>query len=113
LKAEGARIETSDDRQESEGIQETPIQDPQRLPNQAHRWDKVTLADGTVVHSKMIFAATGWSTDSSFRPGGSKAGEYDSLAAADIPKPFYLRFYDQEHPGIFLYLHVQRLHVIH
>jgi hypothetical protein len=35
LKAEGARIETSDDRQESEGIQETPIQDPQRLPNQA------------------------------------------------------------------------------
>ncbi|KAK5447956.1 hypothetical protein LTS15_009455 [Exophiala xenobiotica] len=63
--------------------------------------DKVTLTDGTVIYPKMIVAATGWSTDSSFLPGGAKAGEYDSLAAADIAKPFYLRFYDQEHPGIF------------
>jgi len=63
--------------------------------------DKVTLTDGTVLYPKMIVAATGWSTDSSFLPGGAKAGEYDSLAAADISKPFYMRFYDQEHPGIF------------
>jgi hypothetical protein len=77
-----------------------------------HNDCRIKLIDGTKSRW-MIFAATGWSTDSSFPPGGSKAGEYDSLAAADIPKPFYLRFYDQEHPGIFLYLHVQRLHVIH
>lgn len=63
--------------------------------------DKVTLTDGTVLYPRMLIAATGWSTDSSFLPGGSKAGEYDSLAAADIPKPMYLRFYDQDYPGVF------------
>ena len=63
--------------------------------------DKVTLTDGTVLYPKMLIAATGWSTDSSFLPGGEKSGEYDSLAAADIPRPLYLRFYDQEYPGIF------------
>ncbi|KAJ5171723.1 hypothetical protein N7492_004316 [Penicillium capsulatum] len=63
--------------------------------------DKVVLSNGTVVHPQMLVAATGWSTDSSYLPGGSKAGEYDSLAAADAPRPLYLRFYDQEYPGIF------------
>lgn len=63
--------------------------------------DKVTLTDGTVLHPKMIVAATGLTTETSFLPGGVEPGEYDSLAVADIPRPLYLRFYDQEYPGIF------------
>jgi hypothetical protein len=63
--------------------------------------DKVTLTDGTVLHPRMLIAATGWSTDSSWLPGGAKTGEYDSLSASDIKEPLYLRFYDQKHPGIF------------
>jgi hypothetical protein len=49
----------------------------------------------------MFVAATGWSTDSSYLPEGCEAGEYDSLAAADAERPLYLRFYDQDYPGIF------------
>jgi hypothetical protein len=63
--------------------------------------DKVHLSDSTILHPKMIIAATGWTTDTSFLPGGVHPGEYDSLAVADIPRPMYLRFYDQEYPGIF------------
>lgn len=62
---------------------------------------RVTLSDGTILHPNMIVAATGWTTDTSFLPGGTTPGEYDSLAVRDIPRPLYLRFYDQEHPGIF------------
>ncbi|KAJ5544296.1 hypothetical protein N7513_007107 [Penicillium frequentans] len=63
--------------------------------------DTVTLSNGTVLKPKMFVAATGWSTDSSYLPEGCEAGEYDSLAAADAERPLYLRFYDQDYPGIF------------
>lgn len=59
------------------------------------------LSDGTVLQPKLLVAATGWSIDSSYLPGGEKAGEYGSLVAADADRPVYLRFYDQDHPGIF------------
>ncbi|GLI74337.1 hypothetical protein PoHVEF18_002574 [Penicillium ochrochloron] len=63
--------------------------------------DKVVLTNGTALYPRMLVAATGWSTESSYLPEGSPAGEYDSLAAADAPRPLYLRFYDQDYPGIF------------
>ncbi|KAJ5287792.1 hypothetical protein N7478_003478 [Penicillium angulare] len=63
--------------------------------------DKVILSNGTILTPKMFVAATGWSTESSYLPEGCEAGEYDSLAAADIERPLYLRFYDQDYPGIF------------
>ncbi|KAJ5689988.1 hypothetical protein N7462_004380 [Penicillium macrosclerotiorum] len=63
--------------------------------------DRVTLTNGTVLHPKLLVAATGWSTESAYLPEGVAAGEYDSLAAADAPRPLYCRFYDQDYPGIF------------
>lgn len=63
--------------------------------------DKVILTNGTALYPRMLVAATGWSTESAYLPEGSPAGEYDSLAAADAPRPLYLRFYDQDYPGIF------------
>ncbi|KAL6249203.1 hypothetical protein RBB50_004266 [Rhinocladiella similis] len=63
--------------------------------------DTLTLSDGTTLAPTLLVAATGWSTDTSFLPGGTNPGDYDSLAVADIDRPMYLRFYDQEHPGIF------------
>lgn len=59
------------------------------------------LSDGTMLTPTLVVAATGWSTDTSFLPGGTGPGDYDSLAVADIDRPMYLRFYDQRHPGIF------------
>ncbi len=63
--------------------------------------EKLTLTDVTVLYPTMLVAATGWSNDTSFLPGGTPAGEYYALVASANAKPMYLRFYDQNHPGVF------------
>ena len=67
--------------------------------------DKLFLTDGAVLHPSLLIAATGWSMDYSFLPGGNPPGvryKASTLASTSrTPRPMYARFYDQEYPGIF------------